>query len=162
MRKYETEFKFKVVKSYLDGDGGAKLLARQWSVPEAIITDSAQALREEHKDRCGCRRITVALCNAMAEPVNHKCVQRLMQKMGLRAVIRAKRRSRHVSGISDAQVPNALKRDFCATGPNQKGVTDVTELIESFFGSLRAEYFHIAPPNIVDELEAGVHDYVHY
>ncbi|HAU01739.1 MAG TPA: IS3 family transposase, partial [Porticoccaceae bacterium] len=25
-----------------------------------------------------------------------------------------------------------------------------------------AEYFHIATPNSVDELEAGVHDYVHY
>jgi transposase-like protein len=29
MRKYQTEFKLKVVKSFLDGDGGAKLLARQ-------------------------------------------------------------------------------------------------------------------------------------
>jgi transposase len=37
MRKYETEFKLKVVKSFLDGDGGAKLLARQWSVPEEKI-----------------------------------------------------------------------------------------------------------------------------
>ncbi|PQA80222.1 IS3 family transposase, partial [Limnohabitans sp. TS-CS-82] len=25
-----------------------------------------------------------------------------------------------------------------------------------------AEYFHLAPPNSVDELEAGVHDYVRY
>ncbi len=37
MRKYETEFKLKVVKSFLNGDGGAKLLARQWSVPEEKI-----------------------------------------------------------------------------------------------------------------------------
>ena len=37
MRKYETEFKFKVVKSVLDRDGGAKLLARQWLVPEEKI-----------------------------------------------------------------------------------------------------------------------------
>ena len=37
MGKYETEFKFKVVKSFLDGDGGAKLLARQWLVPEEKI-----------------------------------------------------------------------------------------------------------------------------
>ncbi len=63
----------------------------------------------------------------MAEPVNHKCVQRLMQKMGLRALIRTKKRSRHVSGMSDAHVPNVLQRDFCAAAPNQKWVTDVTE-----------------------------------
>jgi len=37
MKKYETEFKLKVVKSFLAGEGGAKLLARQWSVPEEKI-----------------------------------------------------------------------------------------------------------------------------
>ncbi len=37
MKKYETEFKLKLVKSFLAGDGGAKLLARQWSVPEEKI-----------------------------------------------------------------------------------------------------------------------------
>ncbi len=37
MRRYETEFKFKVVKSFLDGDGGAKLLAGQLLVPEEKI-----------------------------------------------------------------------------------------------------------------------------
>jgi transposase len=35
--KYQTEFKFKVVKIFLDEDGGAKLLARQWSMPEEKI-----------------------------------------------------------------------------------------------------------------------------
>ena len=61
-----------------------------------------RAIYEEHKGRYGYRRITAALCNSMAEPVNHKCVQRLMQKMRLRAVIRAKKRSRHLCGIGDA------------------------------------------------------------
>jgi putative transposase len=27
---------------------------------------------------------------------------------------------------------------------------------------MEAEYFHVVPPNSVDELEAGVHDYVRY
>ena len=58
--------------------------------------------------------------NQNSEDANHKCVQRLMQKMGLRAVIRAKKRSRHVSGISDSHVPNVLERDFYAAAPNQK------------------------------------------
>ena len=207
---------------------------------------------DEHKGRYGYRRITAALCNSMAEPVNHKCVQRLMQKMGLRALIRAKKRSRHIPGMSDAHVPNVLRRDFCATAPNQKWATDVTEFnvrgqklylsacmdlycgeivsyrmarrpvfelvsgtletalsrakstadlivhsdqgwhykmqpyramlashgvkqsmsrkgncfdnaaIESFFGTLKAEYFHLDKPDSIDALEAGVHDYVHY
>lgn len=87
--------------------------------PQSAMEPKIHAIYEEHKGRYGYRRITAALCNLMAEPVNHKCVQRLMQKMGLRAVIQAKKRSQHVSGMSDAQVPNVLERDFCATAPNQ-------------------------------------------
>ncbi|SFN49933.1 transposase [Variovorax sp. OV329] len=37
MKKYTTEFKLDVVKSFLAGEGGAKLLARQRSVPEEKI-----------------------------------------------------------------------------------------------------------------------------
>ena len=37
MANYETAFKLKVVKSFLAGDGGAKLLARRWAVPEEKI-----------------------------------------------------------------------------------------------------------------------------
>ena len=37
MEKYKTEFKLKIVKSLMAGEGGAKLLARQWSVPEEKI-----------------------------------------------------------------------------------------------------------------------------
>lgn len=35
-------------------------------------------------------------------------------------------------------------------------------MIESFFGTLKAEYFNLAAPNIIDALESGVHDFVHY
>jgi transposase len=37
MEKYKTDFKLKVVKSFLAGEGGAKLLGRQWSVSEEKI-----------------------------------------------------------------------------------------------------------------------------
>jgi transposase len=37
MEKYKAEFKLEVVKSFLAGDGGAKLLARRWSVPEEKV-----------------------------------------------------------------------------------------------------------------------------
>ena len=226
--------------------------AAQRANPQSAMESRIRAVYDEHKGRYGYRRITAALCNSMAQPVNHKCVQRLMQKMGLRALIRAKKRSRHVPGISDAHVPNVLKRDFCAAAPNQKWVTDVTEFnvnghklylsacmdlyngeiiahqmarrpvfelvtstlraalsrtactaelivhsdqgwhykmqpyramlaqrgvkqsmsrkgncfdnaaIESFFGTLKAEYFRLAAPSSLDVLEAGVHDYVNY
>jgi len=34
--------------------------------------------------------------------------------------------------------------------------------IESFFGTLKAKYFHLERRDSIDTLEAGVHDYVHY
>lgn len=37
MEKYKTEFKLQVVTSFLSGEGGAKLLARLYSVPEEKI-----------------------------------------------------------------------------------------------------------------------------
>ncbi len=55
--------------------------ADQQSAMQARIS----TVYDEHKGRYGYRRITAALCNSMEQPVNHKCVQRLMQKMGLRA-----------------------------------------------------------------------------
>ena len=211
-----------------------------------------RAVYDKHKGRYGYRRITATLCRSMAEPVNHKCVQRLMQKMGLRALIRTKKRSRNDPGISDLHVPNILKRDFFAKAPNQKWATDITEFnvrgqklylsacmdlyngeiiahrmarrpvfelvsstldvalsrlkdttgltvhsdqgwhykmqpyramlahrgvtqsmsrkgncfdnaaIESFFGTLKAEYFHLAMLNGLHDLEVGVNDYIHY
>ena len=85
------------------------------------------AVYAEHKGRYGYRRIAAALCNSMAQPVNSKRVQRLMQQMGLRSLIRAKRRYRHTQGPSDVHVPNVLQRDFHAETPNQKWATDITE-----------------------------------
>ena len=37
MKKHQTEFKLEVVKRFLAGEGGPKLLSRQWSVPEEKI-----------------------------------------------------------------------------------------------------------------------------
>ena len=86
-----------------------------------------RAVYNKYKGRYGYRRITATLSKSMAEPVNHKCVQRLMQQMGLRALIRAKKRSRGVPGVSDVHVLNVLQRNFMASAPNQKWVTDITE-----------------------------------
>ena len=87
-----------------------------------------RAAYDKHKGRYGYRRITAALCNSMEEPVNHKCVQRLMQKMGLRALIGAKKRSRNVPGMSDVHVSNVLRRDFCGAASNQNWTTDITAI----------------------------------
>ncbi|SCN42098.1 Uncharacterized protein BCRIVMBC938_06130 [Bacillus wiedmannii] len=59
--------------------------------------------------------------------VNHKTVLRLMNQLGLKSLVRiAKYRS--YRGRAGKVAPNILKRDFNASRPNEKWVTDVTEV----------------------------------
>ncbi|UNK21267.1 IS3 family transposase [Paenibacillus sp. N3/727] len=59
--------------------------------------------------------------------VNHKRVYRLMEELGIRARIRRRKPyfGRREAGITSTYV---LNRDFNATAPNTKWVTDVTYL----------------------------------
>lgn len=63
--------------------------------------------------------------------VNHKTVQRLMQETGLVCKVRMKKYHSYKGEVGKI-APNLLDRDFKATAPNEKWVTDVTEF--SLFG----------------------------
>jgi len=80
---------------------------------------------QRHKGRYGYRRITAAL-RSTGETVNHKAVQRLMQSLGVKSLIRCKK-YRSYRGPGHVSIPNVLQRQFEAPGPNEKWVTDVTE-----------------------------------
>src|SRR5690606_34252534 len=71
------------------------------------------------------RRITAALRRA-GELINHKAVQRVMQTLGLKSLVRPKK-YRSYRGERGRVAPNLLTRQFQADRPNQKWVTDVTE-----------------------------------
>lgn len=208
------------------------------------------ALYAQHKGRYGYHRITAALRQA-GEPINHKVVQRLMQTLGLNSVVRPKK-YRSYRGEQARAAPNLLARQFEASSPNQKWVTDVTELkvhgqklylspvmdlyngeivayemgrrpvfqlvsdmlkkalarltptdrpllhsdqgwqyqqshyrhllaersltqsmsrkgncldnaaMESFFGTLKAEFFHLNHFESIEQLQAGIEQYIHY
>lgn len=62
---------------------------------------------------------------------NHTCysknrVHRIMKKLGIHSVIRAKKR-KYAYAKPDKTAENILQRDFYASAPNQKWATDVTE-----------------------------------
>lgn len=59
--------------------------------------------------------------------VAKKTVLLLMRRQGLHCHVRRKRRYSSFPGEEGATAPNLLARNFTATGPNQKWVTDVTE-----------------------------------
>jgi transposase InsO family protein len=79
----------------------------------------------ENKGRYGYRRITDELHNR-GYSINHKAVQRLMKELGIFCRVRMKKYYSYKGEVGKI-APDLLKRDFEATSPNQKWVTDVTE-----------------------------------
>ncbi len=62
----------------------------------------------------------------LGKTVNHKTIQGLMAKLGLKSLVRPKK-YRSYKGEVGLAAPNVLKRHFEASCANQKWVTDVTE-----------------------------------
>lgn len=103
----------------------------------ADVKQQIKAIYHQHKGCYGYRRITLALRH-LGYLLNHKCVLRLMQMMGLKSRIRlTKYRSYRgkVGNVAD----NLLQRQFNAVEPNQKWVTDVTEF------NVRGEKLYLSP-----------------
>ena len=90
------------------------------------LKQQISTIYHRHKGRYGYRRITAELRQQWGQVVNHKKVQRLMQALGLKSLVRPKR-YRSWRGPSHVAVANVLQRSFQAQQPHQKWVTDVTE-----------------------------------
>ncbi len=75
----------------------------------------------------GYRRIQIWIKKKIGITINHKAVLRLMNKLGIHSIARRRKflRSAADYGIFH-HYPNVLKREFSASCPNQKWVTDVT------------------------------------
>lgn len=91
----------------------------------------------QHKGRYGYRRIMLALRNVGCW-LNHKTVQKLMGELKLKSVVRPKRYKSY-RGDMARSAPNTLAREFEATKPNEKWVTDVTEF------NVRGEKVYLSP-----------------
>ncbi|MHC8408903.1 IS3 family transposase [Pseudomonas sp. Hz4] len=75
--------------------------------------------------KLGYRRVTLAV-RKDGYVISYKTVQRLMAELGLRCRVSVKKYRAYKGEVGRA-APNLLNRDFNASQPNQKWVTDVTE-----------------------------------
>ncbi|KWU66869.1 transposase [Priestia megaterium] len=75
----------------------------------------------------GYRRMTLKINRRFKQPINHKRVYRLMKLFGIQSVIRRKR-TRYKPSSPKHITENVLNREFHAKKPNEKWLTDVTEL----------------------------------
>lgn len=97
------------------------------------LKEQIKHIYRTHKGRYGYRRICAELNQTLAGQgivINHKKVQRLMRELGLKSKIRQRKYKAYSSYQGEHQdkiKDNVLQRDFKATRPNQKWVTDITE-----------------------------------
>lgn len=100
---------------------------KQFTRPDKYkeVKEIIKQIFDEHKGRYGYRRITLELKNR-SYSINHKTVRRLMGELGLKCLVRMKRYRSYRGNVGRIS-PNVLQRDFKASKPNEKWVTDVTE-----------------------------------
>lgn len=123
----------------------------------------------ETKYRFGHRKITALLAQNYDIQLNRNTVQRWMQRHHLQCRIKPKRKWK-AQGESIIVAPNLLARDFTATKPNEKWVTDITyiqygnktlylsTIIDLFNNEVVAYklYDHQQTPLVIDTLKAAL------
>jgi transposase InsO family protein len=89
----------------------------------ALVQEAYDASHQTY----GYRRIQMWIQQKRDVTINHKAVLRLMNKMGIRSIARKRKIYRKLDGYESYHLyPNVLDRNFTASKPNQKWVTDVT------------------------------------
>ncbi|WP_353048754.1 IS3 family transposase, partial [Exiguobacterium sp. s128] len=91
----------------------------------SVLEKAIIELSKQTKYRNGHRKIKALLQQIYRLKVNRNTVQKIMQKHHLQCRIKPKRRWKS-QGERIITAPDLLKRDFTASKPNQKWVTDIT------------------------------------
>jgi putative transposase len=128
--KYKQTIKELCVYLGTSRSGYYAYLKRKDSDPDEDLKFKIKAIYEQRDKTVGYRRVQDELYRQYGLVVNHKKVLRLMQELGIKAIIRRKyaHRTSHEAAVSDGRIAeNLLERDFKADKPNQKWVTDVTQ-----------------------------------
>ena len=89
-----------------------------------------QEAYEKSRKTYGYRRVTLWIQQNKGISINHKAVLRLMNKINIRSVARKRKPYKKISQLDIYhRYENILDRDFIATKPNQKWVTDITYIL---------------------------------
>lgn len=84
---------------------------------------------DESKKTYGYRRIDMAI-RRKGKIINHKAILRLMNRLGIHSIVRRRKTATKMSQLEIYHhYENVLNRDFSATRPNQKWVTDITYVL---------------------------------
>ena len=95
---------------------------------EFDLTEEIYSIFKASHYSYGSRKITAILNQRHTEPINHKRVERIMQKYCWHSKVRRKYIVTTDSDHDFPIAPNLLKRDFSTDGPGQKMVSDTTAI----------------------------------
>lgn len=101
--------------------------------PRADLKAAVTETFQKSRDRYGHRRIHIDLRKQGCK-VAKKTVQKLMRSLRLICKVRSRKRYNSYQGEQGVIAPNLLKRQFEAQAPNEKWVTDVTDVTEFSVG----------------------------
>ncbi len=114
--------------SYYAWKAGAPARAERAAADAAL----AERIRVIHRDdsTVGAPRMTAELNDGAPadQRVNHKRVARVMRTAGITGYVKKRRVRTTIPDQADQKVPDLLKRDFTANGPNRRYVGDITYL----------------------------------
>lgn len=101
------------------------------SVPQAeqenlMLAELIREYDEQYNHILGYRRMTVWINRLNGTHFSKNRIHRIMQAIGVHSVIR-KQPKKYKSSTPERSAENILKRDFNASRPNEKWVTDITE-----------------------------------
>ena len=103
-----------------------RIPSKQEKMNERILHEMKQ-LYDQVQGIYGYRRMTMNMARKFNQEINHKRIYRLMKVAGIQSVIR-KKKKRYVGSTPQQVTDNILNRQFKASHPNEKWVTDITEL----------------------------------
>jgi transposase InsO family protein len=85
-----------------------------------------EAYEKSHRTY-GYRRIALWICKNKGQVINHKAVLRIMNSLQIHSIARKRRMFKRLADLETYhRYDNLLNRDFTASRPNQKWVTDIT------------------------------------
>ena len=116
------------------------------------IVKEMKVLHEKVDGIYGYRRMALNINRKFGQIFNHKRIYRLMKVAGIQSVIRKKKKS-YKRSTPQHVAENRLNREFTAEKPNEKWVTDVTELK---YGSSKKAYLSA----ILDLYDGSIVSYV--